>query len=145
MRAISGPAANTYRDRRGKETSVANISLIGRRAFYLQDGQWVDAEDAGVRKTRVVKLLSTEYFDLLKKDPTFAKAQQLGWALSINVGAERIVIDKDGKQKDDSLAPKTGGPPPGPIGPQQKRIRGLPQNQQIPNLRQLQLQRPKGG
>jgi Ca-activated chloride channel family protein len=139
MRAVAGGAANTYRDRRGKEMSIANISQIGRRAFYLQDGQWVDAEEAGSRQTRVVKLLSPEYFELLKKDATFAKAQQLGWALSVNVGNERIVIEKDGKQKDETLIPKMESPPPGQIGPNQLRGRGIEQNLQIPNQFQKQL------
>ena len=54
----------------------------------------------------MVKLLSPEYFELLRTDPVFARAQQLGWALSMNVGDERIVIEKDGKQKDESLKVK---------------------------------------
>lgn len=142
MRAVAGAAANTYRDRRGKETTFNNINLIGQRAFYLQDGQWVDAEEAGKRQTRVVKILSPEYFELLKKDSTFAKAQQLGWALSINVGPERIVVEKDGKQKDESMIPKGEQQQPGPGGLNQKRGRGFEQNQ-----RQIrdQLQRPNGG
>jgi hypothetical protein len=145
-RAATGGAANVYSDRRGKESTAHNINLIGQRAFYLQDGQWVDAEEAGTRKTRVVKLLSPEYFDLLKKDSMFSKAQQLGWALSINVGAERIVIEKDGKQKDESLIPK-GDPNqlfPGPGGSNQKR--GLDQNRlQLPDRIRNQLERPNGG
>ncbi len=120
----------------GIVTEYDNINLIGQRAFYLQDGQWVDAEEAGKRKTRVVKILSPEYFELLKKDATFAKAQQLGWAISINVGAERIVVEKDGKQKDESLIPKAAAPEPGPGGPNQNRRF----EQQIPRL-----QRPNGG
>ncbi len=129
---VAGKAANTYRDRRGKDTSFDNINLIGRRAFYLQDGQWVDAEEVGKRKTRVVKLLSPEYLELLKKDTTFAKAQQLGWALAINIGAERIVVEKDGKQKDESLIPKGQGPMKGPGGLKQR----IPN--QVPVPRQLQ-------
>ena len=84
------------------------------------------------RKTRVVKILTPEYFDLLKKDPTFAKAQQLGWAISMNVGTERIVVEKDGKQKDESLIPKMEEQAPGRGGP------NLQQNfeqQGIPGLR----------
>jgi Ca-activated chloride channel family protein len=147
LRAVAGGAANVYRDRRGKETTFTNISLIGQRAFYLQDGQWVDAEEAGPRKTRVVKILSPEYFDLLKKDPTFVKAQQLGWALSINVGGERIVVEKDGKQKDATLIPKADGPLQVPGGFNQKIRRGIEQNQQfLPNRRlQNQRDRPNGG
>lgn len=134
-RAVAGAAANFYRDRRGREATAHNINQIGRRAFYLQDGQWVDAEGAGTRKTRVVQLLSPEYFELLKKDPIFARAQQLGWALSINVGAERIVVEKDGKQKDASLIPKADPSDqlPGRGGP----------NQQIPGFRNFE--RPNQG
>jgi hypothetical protein len=141
-RAVAGNEGNVYRDRRGKDTNLANITLIGQRAFYLQDGQWVDAEEAGTRKTRIVKILSPEYFELLKKDPTFAKAQQLGWALAINVGQERIVVEKDGKQKDESLIPK---PDPNQPAPGQNLNRGLDQQQQIPQrFRNLQ-ERPNGG
>src|SRR5262249_22398677 len=119
--------------------------LIGQRAFYLQDGQWVDAEEAGKRKTRVVKILSPEYFELLKKDETFARAQQLGWALSINVGAERIVVEKDGKQKDESLIPKAAPTQRGrgSGGPTERG--GFEQNQQIPDRLRTQLERPNGG
>jgi Ca-activated chloride channel family protein len=143
-RAVAGPEANAYRDRRGQVTTLQTVTQIGRRTFYLNDGQWSDAEDAGKRKTRVIKLFSPEYFELLKNDATFARAQQLGWALSINVGEERIVIEKDGKQKDEELKkrsqsnefdpfqnqiPGPGGPGKGGLDRIQKR--GL--EQQIPN------------
>src|SRR5262249_26033437 len=88
-RAFAGDGANQYRDRRGNLTTIRNVTQIGRRAFYLNDGQWIDAEEAGTRKTRVVKLFSPEYFELLRTDPTFAKVQQLSWAVSINIGDER--------------------------------------------------------
>ena len=126
QRAVASPEANSYRDRRGNLTITRNVTQVGRRAFYLQAGQWVDAEEAGSRKQRVIKLLSPEYLELLKTDATFAKAQQLGWALSINVGDERIVIEKDGKQQDESLKVKQQ---PEEIEPSQ--------NQQIPGKRGL--------
>jgi len=142
-RVVAGNVANTYRDRRGKDATFDNIQLIGQRAFYLQDGQWVDGEEAGTRKTVVVKLLSPEYLDLLKKDATFAKAQQLGWALSINVGDQRVVVEKEGKQKDETLIPK-----PAPNEPQQQipgpgqfRNRGDLEQNQLRN----QIERPNGG
>jgi Ca-activated chloride channel family protein len=146
QRAVAGAAANVYRDRRGKDTTLTNLTLIGQRAFYLQDGQWVDAEEAGPRKTRVIKILSPEYFELLKKDPTFARAQQLGWALSINVGQERIVVEKDGKQKDETLIPKPDPNEQAPQGGPNQQKRGLEQNQQLPDqLRRELQQRPNGG
>jgi Ca-activated chloride channel family protein len=111
QKIVATGEANYYRDRRGNLMALQTVSQIGSRAFYLQDGQWSDGEDAGKRKTRVVKLFSPEYFALLRSDPTFAKAQQLSWALSINIGDERIVVEKDGKQKDESLhsVPQPGG------------------------------------
>lgn len=142
-RVVAGNVANTYRDRRGKDATFDNINLIGQRAFYLQDGQWTDGEEAGTRKTRVVQILSPEYFELLKKDATFAKAQQLGWALSINVGDERIVVEKDGKQKDETLMPKPepNAPPQQIPGPGQFRNRGDLEQNQLRNL----IERPNGG
>jgi Ca-activated chloride channel family protein len=133
MRSVATNEANVYRDRRGNVTALQTVSQVGRRAFYLQDGQWTDAEEAGKRKTRVVKLFSPEYFELLRTDPTFARAQQLGWALSINVGEERIVVEKDGKQKDDSL--RSPAQPGNQIDPGRNQVpnkfqqRNLQQNQ----------------
>jgi Ca-activated chloride channel family protein len=131
-RAVAAPEANFYRDRRGNVTTLRGVTQVGRRAFYLQDGQWVDSEEVGTRKTRVVKHLSPEYFELLRTDPVFAKALQLGWALSINVGDERIVIEKDGKQKDESLKVK----------PQPDERNDLERNLQIPDKRGLNQQVP---
>ncbi len=140
--AAAPAAAGGYRDRRGQVVTVQTVTQVGRRAFYLRDGQWVDSEDAGKRKTRVVKLFSDEYFALLKSDATFAKAQQLGWALAMNVGDERIVIEKDGKQKDaelqklsqpvevdDGFGPNQRGPQIRPGGP--------------PNIKELEKQLEK--
>jgi Ca-activated chloride channel family protein len=131
-RACAAPEANVYRDRRGNLQVVRTVTQIGRRAFYLQDGQWIDADDAGTRKTRVVKYMSPEHLELLK-DPTFAKAQQLSWAISMNIGDERIVIEKDGKQKDDSLKSQQpqGDDEPLP-GKGERGGKGL--EQQPPNL-----------
>ncbi len=73
-----------------------------------------------------MKFLSPEYFELLRTDPVFARAQQLGWAIAINIGDERIVIEKDGKQQDESLKVK---PQPDEVEPGR--------NQQIPDKRGL--------
>jgi len=141
--AGGGGMANTYRDRKGAVTEARNISQVGRRAYYLQDGQWVDADEPGDRKTRVVKLFSPEYFELLRTSPEFAQAQRLGWALSVNVGLERIVVEKDGKRQDEALKAK----PPAPENPGGQNREELPQQQlnrfrnQLP---QQGLQRPNG-
>jgi Ca-activated chloride channel family protein len=136
-RAVASGEANQYRDRRGNLTAVRNVTLLGRRAFYLQDGQWVDAEEAGTRKVRVVKLFSPEYFELLRADATFAKAQQMSWAVSMNVGDERVVVEKDGKQQDEALRVKPGQPDE----EEQGRKQNLPKDRIGPG-RPNQLQEP---
>jgi Ca-activated chloride channel family protein len=141
QKAVAGPQDNTFRDRRGNVTQLRGVTQIGQRAFYLQDGQWVDADEAGTRKPRTVKLFSPEYMELLKNDATFARAQQLGWALSINVGNERIVVEKEGKTQDDSLKIKPQ--------PNEGPFENPNQEQQIPGKRggfdrNLQ-QAPNGG
>ena len=112
-RALQGTVAvggaNQYRDRRGNLVGAANVTQVGNRTFYLGDKQWTDAEEAGTRKTRVVKLFSPEYFELLRTNATFARAQQLSWAVSMNIGDERIVVEKDGKQQDETI--KLAPPP----------------------------------
>ena len=77
----------------------------------------------------MVKLFSDEYFKLLREHPDFAKAQKLGWAMSVNVGDQRIVVEKDGKQKSEELL---------------KRSQGQPRINQAPNQFQEQLQRLRG-
>ena len=94
QRVVAAPGANTYRDRRGRVRTVEGVRQVGRRAFYLRKGRWVDADDAGKRKSRTVKLFSKEYFELLRKSKDFAKAQAVGWNVTINVGDERIVVEK---------------------------------------------------
>lgn len=102
-RKVAGNERNTYRDRQGNLVRNANISQIGRQVFYLRDGQWVDGREAGRREEQVVTLFSDEYYELLRKEPEFARAQQLGWAVSMNVGNRRVVVEKDGKQQDQRL------------------------------------------
>jgi Ca-activated chloride channel family protein len=93
-RVVAGAAANVYRDRRGRVQAAEGVRLVGRRAFYLRDGRWVDAEDAGDRKVRKVKLFSKEYFELLRSNREFAAAQAIGENVTMNVGEERIAVEK---------------------------------------------------
>ncbi|MDP6502177.1 MAG: VWA domain-containing protein, partial [Planctomycetota bacterium] len=93
-RVRTGGQANSYIDRRGKVQTVQNIRQVGRRAFYLKEGQWEEADEQGDRKVRTVKLFSKEYFELLRNNPEFSKAQSIGWNLSVNVGNERIKVKK---------------------------------------------------
>jgi len=102
-RKVAGQGANNYLDRLGRVVVNDAVRRIGVQTFYLRDGQWVDAEEAGERNRRVVKLHSDEYNDLVRNDARFARAQQLGWAMELNVGDERIVVEKDGQTQSEAL------------------------------------------
>ncbi len=105
-RVVATRDGNTYRDRQGRQVADDNVRQIGSRTYYLGDGQWVDSQEAGKRQTRVVKLYSDEYYGLLRGNADFAKAQQLGWAVELNLGNERVVVEKDGQRKDEKLRVK---------------------------------------
>jgi len=96
-RTVAAPSANAYRDRTGKMVTVDRIRQLGSRVFYLRDGRWVDAEEAGSRKVRNIQLFSEEYFALLRGNRDFARAQAVGWNVEMNVGGERVVVEKDGR------------------------------------------------
>ena len=102
-RKVAGQGANNYLDRLGRVVVNEAVRQIGAQTFYLRDGQWIDAEEAGQRNRRVVTLHSEEYNDLVRSDARFARAQQLGWAMEVNVGDERIVVEKDGRTQSDAL------------------------------------------
>ena len=127
MKAVAGNAANVYLDRRGKKVGRENIYQLGAQCFYLRGGQWCDANEAGKRKERVVELFSEEYFQLLREHPEFAKAQKLGWAMSVNIGEERIIVEKEGKRKSEELLKRSQT---------QQPIQQIPRNQ----LQQQQIQ-----
>jgi len=138
-RLVVSTEGNKFRDRRGRMVANDNIGQVGRRVFYLRDGQWVDAEQAGKRAARRVKLFSPEYFKLLRSNRDFARAQKLGWSVEMNVGAERVIVEKDGKIKDERLRGRGAGQAPAqglnPLRRQDPRARQeLNQiiNQQIP-------------
>jgi len=102
-RKVATQQANNYLDRLGRVVVNDAVRQIGSQTFYLRDGQWVDAEEAGQRNRRVVRIHSDEYNDLVRNNARFARAQQLGWAMEINVGDERIVVEKDGQVKSEAL------------------------------------------
>jgi hypothetical protein len=93
-----------------------SIQQVGGKAYYMRQGQWVDSTDNTKLKERVVQLYSDEYFDLLRKNKDFARSQRLGWATSVNIGEERIVVEKDGKRVDEELLKKSQSLPQVPSG-----------------------------
>jgi hypothetical protein len=106
---------NTFVDRSGRTVAYDSIKQVGAKAYYMRQGQWVDAQDNAKLKERVVELYSDDYFQLLRDNKDFARAQRLGWAISVNVGEERIVVEKDGKRVDDELLKRSQALPQVPL------------------------------
>ena len=130
--------ANTYVGRRGEVVKAETIRQIGGQAFYLRDGQWVAAAEAGSRKVRAVALNSPEYLDLVRTNREFAQAQQLGWSVAMNVGEERIVVEKDGKQQDEELRKLAPPPEEEPEVDRQEFNQQWNQLNQMPNMKNIQ-------
>ncbi len=98
---------NAFVDRSGRRVAYESIRQVGGKAYYMRQGQWVDSTDNSKLKERVVQLYSDEYFQLLRSNKDFARSQRLGWATSVNLGNERIVVEKDGKRVDEELLKKS--------------------------------------
>lgn len=93
-REVASVDANTYVDRSGQVKKAENIRQIGRRVFRNVDGVWQESEEAGKRKVRAVKLFSPEYLDLVRTNADFAKAQEMGQRVDMNVGDERVHVEE---------------------------------------------------
>lgn len=102
-RQVAGNMANSFLNADGREVQAVRVQQFGRRALYFRDGRWEEAADGNDAKTRRVELFSKEYMTLLKANPEFAKAQKLSWAVTMNIGGERIEVVKDGKTADKKL------------------------------------------
>lgn len=94
QRVVAASAVNAFTDQSGEKREAENVRQVGRRAFYLRNDKWVESEGQGDRKERKVKLFSAEYFSLVAADDGFRQAQEIGGELSINVGNERIVVER---------------------------------------------------
>jgi len=140
QKVVATKGANFYLDRQGRRVATENIQQFDDNVFYLREGQWVDAQDQGDRKARTVKLFSKEYNDLVRNNRRFAQAQRLGWAMSINVGDERVVVENDGATQSKELLERVRQQQAPAI--EQQQMRNLQFNNrfnQMP-LRQQQIQ-----
>jgi Ca-activated chloride channel family protein len=94
QRVVAAPSVNAFLDQSGERREAGNVRQVGRKAFYRRNDTWVEAAEAGDRKERKVKLFSPEYFSLVAGDEGFRQAQEIGAEMSVNVGNERIVVEK---------------------------------------------------
>ncbi|MEZ4474601.1 MAG: VWA domain-containing protein [bacterium] len=88
-RKVSSVDNNFYKDRQGTVRKAEKVRTIDGRAYYQRDGKWVDAASRA-NKTRRVKKYSPEYFELIKKNKNFARAQSLGGDTVMDFEGERL-------------------------------------------------------
>ena len=139
QKVVATKGANFYLDRQGRRVATENIQQFDDNVFYLREGQWVDAQDQGDRRARTVKLFSKEYNDLVRNNRRFAQAQRLGWAMSINVGDERVVVENDGATQSKELLERVQQQQQAPAM-QQQQMRNLQFNNRFNQMPQRQQQ-----
>ena len=83
-----------FYDARGRYVTVSRIRYIGSKTFYIKKGELVDAELGKDPKFVKIVRFSDEYFKLVRENADFRNAQAVGANLSINVGNERIEVEK---------------------------------------------------
>lgn len=88
-RKVSSIEMNSYKDRQGNLKKADKVRTVEGRAYYEREGKWVDAASKA-DKVRKVKKYSPEYFELIKKSKSFARAQSLGGDTVMDVENERI-------------------------------------------------------
>jgi Ca-activated chloride channel family protein len=93
QRMVANDSVNAYVDRNGRRKTAA-IKRVAGRTFYQRDGVWEESEEKGDRQVRKVKKFSKEYFELVKTNKAFADAQRLNGKMSINIDAERVVVEE---------------------------------------------------
>ena len=94
-RKVSSDRANKYVDRQGKKREATRIRQVGRKTFYRRGERWVQGGKGGEASGAVdrrVKRFSPEYFDLVKKDGDFAKAQSLDGPMELELGDQRVEV-----------------------------------------------------
>jgi Ca-activated chloride channel homolog len=71
-------AIRKYRERSTDREDIASVRHVGKKIFYLLNGQWVDSAYNEKMKTRRVAFASDEYFELLRKRPELKPFLALG-------------------------------------------------------------------
>ncbi len=94
-RTVANSGGNTYVDRQGREQNAdATVRIVNGQAFYLRDGRWEQATTTAeqAKAARKVKLMSKEYLDLVRSNRDFAKAQELGGEMLLEVDGQAIMV-----------------------------------------------------
>jgi len=76
-------AIRKYKERRTAREDIASVRHVGKKIFYLINGQWVDGAYKEEMKTRRVAFASDEYFELLDKHPELKPFLALGEKVTV--------------------------------------------------------------
>ena len=76
-------AIRSYKDRQTTREDIASVRHVGRKIFYLINGQWVDGAYKEAMKTRRVAFASDAYFELLARHPELKPFLALGEKVTV--------------------------------------------------------------
>jgi len=76
-------AIRRYKERQTAREDIASVRHVGKKIFYLINGQWVDGAYKEEMKTRRVAFASDEYFALLDKHPELKPFLALGEEVTV--------------------------------------------------------------
>jgi len=76
-------AIRKYKERQTAREDIAGVRHVGKKIFYLVNGQWVDSEYKEEMKTRRVTFAGDEYFELLDKHPELKPFLALGEKVTV--------------------------------------------------------------
>ncbi len=78
----------------GRDRMVAGVQTAGGRAFYLQNGTWVDGrwDPHAADRTREVTFASEAYFELLRGNPELRSILALGPSVQFVMGSSQVRI-----------------------------------------------------
>lgn len=94
-RKVASYSVENYRDQDGRQQQAA-VQRVGGHVFYKKDGGWVEANANPAEVAAPVKSIkrySDEYYELVKHNADFAKAQRLDGKMRMKVGDRQVEVE----------------------------------------------------
>lgn len=102
QKTVATSSVNAFVDRQGKTRVASKVKQVGRRVFYKKEDRWVEAPSVATGDSAApaaapapahrVQMFSDEYFQLLRSNKDFAKAQSLGGKVTLEVEGKRVEV-----------------------------------------------------
>ncbi|MFQ5906475.1 MAG: VIT domain-containing protein, partial [bacterium] len=92
MKESSQLSFNAYYDAEGVLRRITNVAQVGNRAFFNQNGNWVETVVESTSGAIEIKRFSRAYFQVLQKDPSIGSYLALGDNVLFMVGNQAIQI-----------------------------------------------------